>query len=203
MGTNPGDEALLLDFRSPELMRKAKCLLLLASISLWNHVSVAQKSCLNRQAFSGDDDPCLDKAASPSPEIVAAILVTDAARQELEDADSSERARIPKLLKGLVVHLASERQTDMIVRGDFPMSGGDNTWFWIITFAESRPVATWVQGNTVTILRSRHNGYRDIRTDWFAGSHRDTQVLHYDGHAYKLYRDKYKDLPPSDASPCC
>ena len=177
-------------------MTKTKCLLLLTFIGLWSSASRAQDKCLNRQVFSGDDDPCLDKADSPSPAIVSAILVTDAAHQELEDADPSERARIPTLLKGLAVHLASQRQKDMLVRGDFPMSGGDNTWFWIITSAESSPVATWVQGNTVTLLRSRHNGYRDVRTDWFAGSHRDTQVFRYDGHSYKLYREKYKDLPP-------
>jgi hypothetical protein len=195
MRTNPKSETLLLDFTARQLMRKTGCLLLLAFIALWSSSSTAQSDCSNRQIFSGDDDPCLDKAAPPSPAIVAAILVTDAARQELEDADPSERARIPKLLKGLAVHLASERQTDMIVRGDFPMSGGDNTWFWIITSADSKPVATWVQANTVTVLRSRHNGYRDVRTDWFAGSHRDTQVFRYDGHSYKLYREKYKDLP--------
>lgn len=156
-------------------MRMLGCFLLLVVIGLGSPALAGQSKCLNRQSFSGDDDLCFDRAPVPSPAMIAAILHTDAARQELDDADTAERARVPKLLKGLQVHLTSERQIDMIVRGDFPMSGGDNTWFWIVTSAESRPVATWVQGNTVTVLRSRHHGYCDIRTDWFAGSHRDTQ----------------------------
>jgi hypothetical protein len=44
------------------------------------------------------------------------------------------------------------------------MSGGDNTWFWIVTSIDGRPSALWVQCNIVTILRVRHHGYADIRT---------------------------------------
>ena len=41
------------------------------------------------------------------------------------------------------------------------MSGGDNTWFWIVTSIDSRPSALWVQCNAVTILRF---GTTDMRT---------------------------------------
>jgi len=100
-----------------------------------------------------------------------------------------ERAGVSKLWKGLTVHLRNQEQTDMIVRGDFPMSGGDNTWFWIVTSIDNHPVAFWVQGNVVTILKSRHHGYADIRTDWAAGSNRATRVFRSDGRQYKLFRE--------------
>ncbi len=110
--------------------------------------------------------------------------------------EPAERAGVSKLWKGLPVHLRSQQQVDMIVRGDFPMSGGDNTWFWIITSVNYHPVAFWVQGNVVTILRSRHHGYADIRTDWAAGSNRATRIFRSDGRRYKLFRENYDALPP-------
>ncbi len=77
------------------------------------------------------------------------------------------------------------------------MSGGDNTWFWIVTSVNNHPFAFWVQGNAVTILGTSHHGYADIRTDWAAGSHRATRVFRYDGNHYKLFRENYEDLPPT------
>jgi hypothetical protein len=183
-------------FAQARTMKMTKLLLLLTIAVLWVSASFAQSACAHKRIFGGEEDPCLDKAPSPSPLVVASILTTNEANDTFADMEPADRTSVSKLLKGLIVHLRNEQQNDMIVRGDFPMSGGDNTWFWIVTSADSRPAAFWVQGNGVTILGSRHNGYADIRTDWAAGSHRATRIFRYDGHRYKLFRERYEDLPP-------
>jgi hypothetical protein len=184
-------------FAKVRAMKMTKFLMLLAVAALWISACFAQSACAHKRFFGGEEDPCLDKASSPSPPVVTSILNTNEANETFADMEPADRASVSKLLKGLTVHLRNEQQKDMIVRGDFPMSGGDNTWFWIVTSADSRPSAFWVQGNMVTILDSRHNGYSDIRTDWAAGSHRATRIFRYDGHRYKVFRETYEDLPPA------
>jgi hypothetical protein len=156
----------------------------------------AQSGCTHKRSFDGEQDPCLDQAPSPPPSVVASILATKEASETFAEMEPADRTGIPNLFKGLPVHLRSKQQKDMIVRGDPPMSGGDNVWFWIVTSIDSHPSAIWVQGNTVTILRVRHHGYADIRTGWAAGSHSATRIFRNDGRRYKLFREDYKELPP-------
>lgn len=157
----------------------------------------AQSSCTYKRTFSGEEDRCLDHASSPPPRVVAAILKTEEGRESFDELEPADRFNVAKLFKGLTVHLRDQSQQDMIVRGDPPMSGGDNTWFWIVTSVKKHPFAFWVQGNTVTILGTSHHGYADIRTGWAAGSHKATRVFRYDGSHYKLFHENYEDLPPS------
>ena len=170
---------------------------MLSVAALWASACLAQNACSNQRTIEGDEDPCFDNATSISPLVTASILGTAEAKETFENMELAERAGVSKLWKGLTVHLRNQQQIDMIVRGDFPMSGGDNTWFWIVTSADNHPVAFWVQGNVVTILRSRHHGYADIRTDWAAGSNRATRIFRSDGRRYKLFRENYGSLPPA------
>jgi hypothetical protein len=157
----------------------------------------AQSGCTRKRVFSGEEDSCLDNAPSAPPLVVAAILNTKIGKESFNELESSDRLNVAKLFKGLTVHLRNQSQQDMIVRGDPPMSGGDNTWFWIVTSVNNHPFAFWVQGNGVTILRTSHHRYADIQTDWAAGSHRATRVFRHNGKHYKLYQEEYEDLPPS------
>jgi hypothetical protein len=169
----------------------------LAISALCASACFAQGACEHKRIFGGEEDLCLDRAPSPPSAVLSSILKTSEASERFTGMESADRAGVSKLFRGLTVHLRNEQQKDMIVRGDFPMTGGDNTWFWIVTSAENSPFALWVQGNGVTILSSRHNGYADIRTDWAAGSRRAIRIFRYDGHQYKLFREKYEDEPPS------
>jgi hypothetical protein len=148
----------------------------------------AQNGCTHKRSFNGEQDSCLDKAPSPSKSVVASILATKEASETFAEMEPADRTGVPNLFKGLTVHLRSQQQKDMIVRGDPPMSGADNIWFWIVTSIDSHPSASWVQGNAVTILRVRHHGYADLRTDWTAGSHSATRIFRNDGRQYKLFR---------------
>lgn len=170
---------------SPVINRKRFATLLLV-ITLWTYRCHGQEACSQKQSFSDEDRLCFDKGVSISPSVVEAILKTDKAHDSFPEIEAGDLSPISKRLKGVRVHLKDQRQSDMIVRGDPPMSGGDNTWFWIVTSVDTRPSALWLQCNTVTILRVRHNGYADIRTDWAAGSHRDTQTFRSDGHRYSI-----------------
>jgi len=188
-------EALLMKVTIPN---SSRFLLVLTLIVLSISVVQGETGCDRKRVFDGEEDGCLDKAPSPPPLVVASILDTETAKESLEEiAEPAARAATAsKLLKGLIVHLHNTAQNDMIVRGERQLTGGDNTWFWIVTSVDDHPYALWVQGNVVTILGSRNNGYSDIRTDWAAGSHSATRLFRYDGHRYKLFRQKYQDLPP-------
>ena len=159
--------------------------------------SSAQNGCTHKRSFDGEQDPCLDNAFAPPPSVIASILATKAASDDYAEMKPADRRGVSDLFKGLVVHLRNQQQNDMIVRGDPPMSGADNAWFWIVTSIANHPSAFWVQGNAVTILRLRHHGYLDIQTDWAAGSHRGTRIFRNDGHQYRLLREDYKELPPT------
>jgi len=174
-----------------------KVFLLLLVVALWISACFGQDACSYKRIFEGDEDSCFENATSPPPSVAASILNTTEAKETFADMGPGERAGVSRLWKGLTVHLRNQEQMDMIVRGDFPMSGGDNTWFWIVTSVDNHPVAFWVQGNAVTILRSRHCGYADIRTDWAAGSNRATRIFRSDGRRYKLFRENYKSLLPA------
>jgi hypothetical protein len=184
-------------FKRSKEMAMANGFLLLSVTLVLASACLAQDACSHKRSFSGEEEPCFDKAASVTPTIVASILKTDRANDTFPEMEAANPASVSKLLKGVVIHLRDPEQKDMIVRGDFPMSGADNTWFWIVTSIDSRPSALWLQCNAVTILQVRHHGYADIRTDWFAGSHRASRIFRSDGRHYKLFRENYKELPPA------
>lgn len=160
-------------------------------------VCSAQIDCLHKQVFNDDDDSCLDQAPSPQLPVVAAILKTKDAQESFAEMEPADRTTVSKLLQGLPVHLRNRKQEDMIVRGKFPLSGGDNTWFWIVISVDSHPSAFLVQGSRVTVLKTRHNGYADIRTDWYAASYKIADTFRYDGKHYKRVQESYENLPPA------
>src|SRR5438094_120223 len=82
---------------------------------------LAQNGCTHKRSFDGEQDPCFDKAPSPPPSVVASILATKEASETFAEMESADRAGVPNLFKGLMVHLRSQHQGDMIVRGDPPM----------------------------------------------------------------------------------
>jgi hypothetical protein len=191
------NRAIVKPFMNPKRLAVTRAFLLLSLAALGTADCLAQTSCSQKRSFSDEDAPCFDNGISVSPAVVAAILKTDKAQDSFPEVEAGNLSRVSKLLRGISVHLRNQRQRDMIVRGDSPMSGGDNTWFWIVTSIDGRPSALWVQCNIVTILRVRHHGYADIRTDWYAGSHRATRIYKNNGRRYKLIRENYVDLPPS------
>ena len=73
--------------------------------------------------------------------------------------------------------------------GFFPMSGADNTWFWVVRSAHRDPeVVLFAGGNSLEVLASRTNGYHDIRTDWASAAATSTTVYKFDGKSYKLWK---------------
>jgi hypothetical protein len=158
--------------------------------------SRTQNNCSYKRVFYGEADTCFDRATGPSKSVVSAILKTKDAKESFDYLEPSERYHVSSLFKGLTVHLRSQSQQDMVVRGNPPMTGGDNTWFWIVTSVNHNPTAFWIQGNVVTVLNTRHHGYLDIRTDWAAGSHRATRIFRHNGSQYKLFHEDYEDTRP-------
>jgi hypothetical protein len=79
--------------------------------------------------FSGEEDPFFDNASHPPQIVITAILKTRDGKKSFDDLEPSQQVNTANLFKGLKVHLSSKAQQDMIVRGEGPMSGADNTWF--------------------------------------------------------------------------
>ena len=176
-------------------LAKTMASLMLSLAALGTSGCLAQTSCAQKRSFSDEDAPCFDNGISVSPAVVASILRADKAKDSFPELEGGDLSRVSKMLKGIAIHLRNQQQRDMIVRGIPPLSGGDNTWFWVVTSIDGRPSALWMQCNTVTILGNRHHGYADIQTDWYAGSHRATRIYRNNGQRYRLIRDNYVHLP--------
>lgn len=113
-----------------------------------------------------EEDVCFAASLSPPDNVVAAILRSPEGRAWYDDASSADRLRAKDLLRGQVIHLHNRKESDMLIRGTPPFSGGDNTWFWLFVNAKDRQIATFLQGNSVHISSTRHRGYKDISTKW-------------------------------------
>jgi hypothetical protein len=75
--------------------------------------------------------------------------------------------------------------------GIFPMSGADNTWFWVVRSAHKDPKAVlFAGGNSVEMMTRRTNGYRDIRSAWSSAATTIVCIYKFDGTEYKRRSSK-------------
>lgn len=137
-----------------------------------------------------EEDPCFATSSAPPKIVVDAIFRTPEGKDWLKDASSFERSRIETLLRGQVIHLHSGNENDMLVRGTLPLSGGDNTWFWLFVNAKSEQTAEFMQGNSVHISSARHYGYKDVYTVWDVAAQGITSYYHFTNWRYRLIYEK-------------
>jgi|SRR5579859_255676 len=140
--------------------------------------------------FSGEES--FQHPVSLSPAVLKVLLKTKAAKEGLAFASDSERSNPAQLFRAAAVHLSRTDDIDFVVRGIDWMSGADNDWFWIVRSAHTQPrVVLFVGGNSIELMRTRTNGYCNIRSDWSSPQETRDAVYHFDGRKYKLWKEKW------------
>jgi len=146
----------------------------------------------------GDDRPCLFDNPVPLPEnVLGKLCDTEEAksmRDKLKDLDRDEFAQ---LFKAVVIHIGGPKEIDYAVLSEFPMGGADAPWFWIVRYDESHPeVIFFTFANGFEILKTRNNGYPDIRSNAYTASYEFTNIYHYNGQRYIVVHKYHKEIKP-------
>jgi len=127
-----------------------------------------------------------------SADVLKVLLETEEAKGGLGFASDSDRKNPAGLFRAVEIHLAEPDETDLVVLGMPPMRGADNAWFWLVRSARTNPkVLLFAGGDSLELLSSRTNGYRDIRGRWSSLSDTRTSVYHFDGKKYRVWKEKW------------
>jgi hypothetical protein len=103
-----------------------------------------------------------------------------------------------KLLKGTTVHLSNSPSRFFVVMGsELPLSGVDNTWFWIVQeTGQNATVLLWAGANCLHIESTKTHGYRDVLVRWSVAAGTKTDIYKFDGTSYKLRRTHWHENKP-------
>lgn len=142
-----------------------------------------------------DDDAPADVRLRPvvlPKAVLTALLNTKQAREARKSAENDgQPINLAKLFRGAKVDIADSPDSFFLVIGRSPMSGADNTWFWIVRQSgEQASVLLWEGANCLNIEQTRTLGFRDITSDWASAGTTSTAKFVYDGKRYKLKRRK-------------
>lgn len=135
-----------------------------------------------------ESDERFQHSSRVSDEVVELLLMTRAAKGALEYANRTGHKDVRHLFRGVEVHLGDDLHPDLLVLGIPPMRGADNAWFWLVRSPQEHPeLVLFAGGDSLELLSSRTNGYRDIRSRWSSAAG-DTRVsiFKFDGKTYKL-----------------
>ncbi len=157
-------------------------------------LTAQQKTSQEQTTFCDDDAPA-DVRLRPVPlpkAVLRALLNTKEARETRESAESrGEPADIAKLFRGTKVDLADLPDSFFLVIGKSPMSGADNTWFWLVRQSgQQASILLWEGANCLTIEQTRTFGFRDITANWASAGTTATTKYVYNGRHYKLKKRK-------------
>jgi hypothetical protein len=135
------------------------------------------------------EDARLQHPVPVSSDVLKVLLETDAAKEGMAFAQVSKPGDVAQLFRAGEVHLGGANEVDLVVIGVGWMSGADNGWFWVVRSAHKNPrVVLFAGGNSLQMMVTRTNGYRDIRSTWSSPSETDDTIYHFDGREYKLWK---------------
>jgi hypothetical protein len=163
-------------------------------------VSAAQEQIAGRhvEQTSFSSDLPLDYDVPIPREVVKLLLHTKEARQASQDkaATQAQRDNPTKFFQASAIQLASADETDLVVVGVHPMSGGDNGWFWVVrSFPKDPKILLFVGARSLEIMEQKTNGCRDIRVVSASAGETTAVTYHFDGQAYKVWK---KQSTPAD-----
>jgi hypothetical protein len=168
--------------------------LALAATQLVSHQSKAQSQ-QEQTSFCETGASAKDelKPVPIPPEVLAAVMDSELGKQAQADAKKRQVDVDPaKLLKGTPIQLSNSRGRSFILMGDTPpLTGADNTWFWIVQESEhGAATLLWVGANCVEIKPRRTLGYRDVEAYWSSAAETRVETYQFDGNSYKLRRSR-------------
>ena len=187
-------------------LRMSLCVLLvLVGVALLAHCALGQSVLNSGKLVSpktdfDDGDEALQNSP-PLPAYVLKALVSSEQVESLGDLLKQKvRTDLKRYFRYTIIHLTRSSETDYLVNGVPPVSGGDCGWFWIVVSEGNRArVVLFDATDAISILKSDTKGHKDIETAWGSASGESIDhIFHYDGHAYRLVKSsdvKTKDAP--------
>jgi hypothetical protein len=146
----------------------------------------------------GDDRPCLfDNPAAIPNDVLDALWTSKEVQSEQDESKNLNRETFAQYFKAIVIHLSDPKETDYVLLSESPLGGADAPWFWIVRFDHAHPkVIFFTFANGFEILKTRNNGYPDIRSYAFTANTSYTEIYHYDGQKYVLVHRYHKENTP-------
>lgn len=171
-------------------LRKAVLLVIAVLCVQSSGAQQAKRAYIHGQRAFSENEPIKHPVAVP-PRVIRLLMKTKEAAiarsygRDFPD-DPSE------LFQAAEIHLARPDQVDLVVIGEDPMSGADNTWFWLVRSAYTKPrIILFAGGNGIKVKETRANGYLDIHCFWSSPSATSDELYRFDGTKYRLVREKW------------
>jgi len=173
-------------------MRKSILCLLLAVVSL-SKASHAQLSCNDApQEFGPMKQICrnFDHPVPLPPSVVAELVKTQAAGYARDVLKENPQYDLSQLFLAEKMKLAGPDEDDYVVLGEFPLTGADCDWFWVVRSLKSGPqVVLFSIGTMLRLLPQEDHGLPEIRADWWPGNGDGwARIFRFDGKEYKAAR---------------
>lgn len=176
-------------------MKYRLCAVLLPLFLMVGPLTAQQQPSRVLATFCDDDAPAdlrLRPVVLPKA-VLTALLNTKEAREARKSAENDgQPVNLAKLFRGAKVDLADSPDSFFLVIGKSPMSGADNTWFWIVRQSgEQASVLLWEGANCLNVEQTRTLGFKNISSDWSSAATTATATFVYDGNRYRLKKRKY------------
>jgi hypothetical protein len=141
-----------------------------------------------------DENNSIQRPVPLPPGALKALLQRKEIKDNLREIADSDRNNLTQFFSAAEVYLSDGDQTDLVVMGKSPMSGADNTWFWVIRLARKAPfVVLFAGGNSLEVLGTRTNGRRDISSKWSNPNGTQTRIYQFDGVRYRLRKERWHE----------
>jgi len=151
---------------------------------------------------TGSSDEQEQMKPIPLPkEVLTAVTNSREVREALANAKKvPSDLDLAKMLIGVSIQLSNNRSRYFILKSETdPITGGDNTWFWIVRQSgDQAKTLLWMGANCIEILPARTHGYRDIVAHWSSAAVTKTEIYKFDGRTYKLRHSRWRNRKPSD-----
>lgn len=173
-------------------MKRAIAAVVLSAVTIAGHL-VAQRTDQEQTSFCPDSPSDDLRKPTPLPTVVVTALMETKEGREARRLARNEGKRLnpSHLFRGMKVRLSDSPDVFFLVIGDSPMSGADNTWFWVVRQSDrGASILLWAGANCLNIKKSSTHGFRDIETEWSSASQTIAETYVYDGKAYRLQQRK-------------
>lgn len=128
-------------------------------------------------------------------EVLNAVMRSKEGKLALGEARERHSKLEPAtLLKGAPLQLSNSGDPFFILMGSGPLTGADNTWFWIVRQSGHRTsVLLSLHANCVSIGPKKRQGYADVGTSWSSAAVSRTEIFRFNGKHYRLWRSSWRD----------
>jgi hypothetical protein len=147
-------------------------------------------------AFNEDGDMFKRPVHVPAS-VLDALRSSEEAKSMKSELRGLDRDEFAQLFKAVVIHLGDPKEIDYVLISEFPLGGADAPWFWIVRYDQSHPkVIFFTFATGFEMLKTRNNGYPDLRSTANTASFGYTNIYHYDGQRYLLVHAYHKEIKP-------